>query len=135
MSLAAGEIATDHQHLDQGHLTLNRGADALLVDAGGYDFSNSRYHNTFLIDDRGAGDVSVYPPSQGYWGIQAQLVKAGSGDGFAYGQADYGDETALTQALQGVEKLLIISSSEVGQRAPQHRNIIKAAKARPFNDG
>ena len=44
-------------------------------------------------------------------------------------QADYGDEAALTSALQGVDKLLIISSSEVGQRAPQHRNIINAAKA------
>ncbi|EPK7359592.1 SDR family oxidoreductase [Kluyvera intermedia] len=44
-------------------------------------------------------------------------------------QADYGDEAALTKALQGVDKLLIISSSEVGQRAPQHRNIIQAAAA------
>ncbi|WP_432699239.1 SDR family oxidoreductase [Kluyvera cryocrescens] len=44
-------------------------------------------------------------------------------------QADYGDEAALTKALQGVNKLLIISSSEVGQRAPQHRNIIRAAAA------
>lgn len=44
-------------------------------------------------------------------------------------QADYGDEAALTQALKGVDKLLMISSSEVGQRAPQHRNIIQAAKA------
>ena len=33
-----------------------------------------------------------------------------------------------TSALQGVEKLLLISSSEVGQRAPQHRNVINAAK-------
>ena len=32
-------------------------------------------------------------------------------------QADYGDEAALTAALQGVDKLLLISSSEVGQRA------------------
>ena len=44
-------------------------------------------------------------------------------------QADYGDEAALTKALQHVDKLLIISSSEVGQRAPQHRNIIQAAAA------
>ena len=34
---------------------------------------------------------------------------------------------ALTSALQG-GKLLLISSSE-GQRAPQHRNVINAAKA------
>ena len=44
-------------------------------------------------------------------------------------EADYGNSVALAQALQGVEKLLLISSSEVGQRAPQHRNIINAAKS------
>ncbi|MGY5958752.1 NAD(P)H dehydrogenase (Quinone) [Kosakonia sp. BK9b] len=44
-------------------------------------------------------------------------------------QADYGDQAALTQALAGVDKLLLISSSEVGQRATQHRNVITAAKA------
>ncbi|MDM3521333.1 SDR family oxidoreductase [Citrobacter sp. Ca225] len=44
-------------------------------------------------------------------------------------QADYSDEAAFTQALQGVDKLLLISSSEVGQRAVQHRNVINAAKA------
>ncbi|MWL72592.1 NAD(P)H-binding protein [Escherichia coli] len=44
-------------------------------------------------------------------------------------QADYADQAAFTSALQGVEKLLLISSSEVGQRAPQHQNVINAAKA------
>lgn len=44
-------------------------------------------------------------------------------------QADYSDEAAFTTALQGIDKLLLISSSEVGQRAPQHRNVINAAKA------
>ncbi len=44
-------------------------------------------------------------------------------------QAEYGDQAALTAALEGVEKLLLISSSEVGQRAIQHRNVINAAKS------
>lgn len=44
-------------------------------------------------------------------------------------RAEYGDAAALQAALTGVEKLLLISSSEVGQRAPQHRNVIEAAKA------
>ncbi|HGF0771909.1 MULTISPECIES: SDR family oxidoreductase [Kluyvera] len=56
-------------------------------------------------------------------------AEALSQKGVVVRQADYGDEAALTRALQGVDKLLIISSSEVGQRAPQHRNIINAAKA------
>ena len=52
-----------------------------------------------------------------------------SQQGVVVRQADYGDEAALTAALQGVDKLLLISSSEVGQRAVQHRNVINAAKA------
>ena len=44
-------------------------------------------------------------------------------------QADYGDQAALTAALSGGAKLLLVSSSEVDQRAAQHRNVINAAKA------
>lgn len=43
-------------------------------------------------------------------------------------QADYTKPETLAAALKGVEKLLLISSSEVGQRAAQHKNVIDAAK-------
>ncbi|EPX78429.1 SDR family oxidoreductase [Salipiger mucosus] len=43
--------------------------------------------------------------------------------------ADYGDSAALESAFSGVDRLLLISSSEVGQRAAQHANVIAAAKA------
>ncbi|APR30813.1 NAD(P)-dependent oxidoreductase [Citrobacter freundii] len=52
-----------------------------------------------------------------------------SQQGITVRQADYSEEAALTTALQGIDKLLLISSSEVGQRAPQHRNVINAAQA------
>lgn len=52
-----------------------------------------------------------------------------SQQGITVRQADYSNEAAFTTALQGIDKLLLISSSEVGQRAPQHRNVINAAKA------
>lgn len=42
--------------------------------------------------------------------------------------ADYNSPKALQTAFVGVEKLLLISSSEVGQRVPQHKNVIDAAK-------
>lgn len=43
---------------------------------------------------------------------------------------DYGSKPeALTAVLSGVDTLLLISGSEVGQRAAQHRNVIAAAKA------
>lgn len=42
-------------------------------------------------------------------------------------QADYNAPDTLPAALTGVDKLLLISSSEVGQRVPQHRAVIDAA--------
>jgi NAD(P)H dehydrogenase (quinone) len=44
-------------------------------------------------------------------------------------KADYTQHATLQAALAGVNKLLLISSSEVGQRTPQHRAVIDAAKA------
>lgn len=41
---------------------------------------------------------------------------------------DYTKPEQLAPALAGVDTLLLISSSEVGQRAPQHANVIAAAK-------
>ena len=52
-----------------------------------------------------------------------------SNQGINVRQADYTDQAAFTTALTGVDKLLLISSSEVGQREPQHKNVIRAAKA------
>ncbi len=43
-------------------------------------------------------------------------------------QGDYSKPEILESALEGVTKLLLISSSEVGQRAVQHKNVIDAAK-------
>ena len=44
-------------------------------------------------------------------------------------QADYDRPDALTAALRGVDKLLLVSSSQVGRRAAQHRNVVDAARA------
>lgn len=43
-------------------------------------------------------------------------------------KADYSQPTTLDAAFQGVDKLLLISSSEVGQRVAQHTAVINAAK-------
>ncbi|MAK92746.1 MAG: NAD(P)-dependent oxidoreductase [Oleibacter sp.] len=42
--------------------------------------------------------------------------------------ADYTKPETLEAAFEGTDRLLLISSSEVGQRAPQHQNVIDAAK-------
>lgn len=44
-------------------------------------------------------------------------------------EADYEQPETLGPALEGVSRLLLISSSELGRRAPQHRNVLAAAKA------
>lgn len=56
-------------------------------------------------------------------------AQALSDKGVQVRRGDYNDKAALDRALLGVEKLLLISSSEVGQRTSQHRNVIEAANA------
>ena len=43
--------------------------------------------------------------------------------------AEYGDVDALKAAFGGVDKLLLVSGSEIGQRVAQHTNVIEAAEA------
>jgi len=43
-------------------------------------------------------------------------------------QADYNQAASLEAAFQGAERLLLISSSEIGQRTRQHQAVIDAAK-------
>ena len=44
-------------------------------------------------------------------------------------RADFDDAGSLRKAFAGAEKLLLVSGSEVGQRARQHGNVIEAARA------
>ena len=48
--------------------------------------------------------------------------------GVAAREADYAKPETLAKALAGVDTLVLISSSEIGQRAAQHHNVIEAAK-------
>lgn len=41
---------------------------------------------------------------------------------------DYTQPTTLVASLKGIDKLLLISGSEIGQRLPQHKAVIEAAK-------
>lgn len=43
--------------------------------------------------------------------------------------ADYEDPASLATAFEGVDRALLVSSSEVGRRLAQHRNVIDAAVA------
>ena len=41
---------------------------------------------------------------------------------------DYTQSEGLSEQLKGIDRLLLISSNEIGQRAQQHKNVIDAAK-------
>jgi NAD(P)H dehydrogenase (quinone) len=42
--------------------------------------------------------------------------------------ADYGRPSTLESALKGIDRLLLVSGSEVGKRLEQHKNVVFAAK-------
>lgn len=44
-------------------------------------------------------------------------------------RGDYNDRESLGTAMEGVDRVLLISASEVGKRSAQHQNVIDAAKA------
>ena len=48
--------------------------------------------------------------------------------GVAVREASYDDPASLDRALEGVDRVLLISGNEVGQRERQHGNVIEAAK-------
>lgn len=69
-------------------------------------------------------------------GADPQSILAGARDvtkaadlGVRTAHLDYTDPTSIAAAFDGVDSVLLISGSEVGQRAAQHAAVIDAAKA------
>ncbi len=52
-----------------------------------------------------------------------------STQGVTLRKADYEDPAGLVEALRGVDRLVLVSSNEIGKRFAQHLNAINAAKA------
>lgn len=68
-------------------------------------------------------------------GADPQSIVAGARDvtkaeglGVRVARLDYTDPSSITAALDGVDSVLLISGSEVGQRIAQHKAVIDAAK-------
>jgi hypothetical protein len=92
VSLVASPILGDHQHQDQGHFTIQRGADYLIQNGGGYGVGTTLpWHNTIGFDDRGAGNLITYPPGQGYWGDSVRINKFFDNSDWVYGQTNFAD--------------------------------------------
>ncbi len=75
----------------------------------------------FLLKERDASHIVAIVRNP----EKAKDLKA---QGIVVRTADYSSPEALNAALTDVDKLLLISSSEVGQRLPQHQNVIDAAQ-------
>jgi len=106
VSLAASPILTDHQRRDQGHVTIQRGKDYLLMTGGGYGMLESRYANTLLFDNRDASDTSPDPPGQGRWGNDSRVIKYEPEADLVYAQADFTSSySALPAGLQNPAKV------------------------------
>lgn len=69
------------------------------------------------------------PPAQIVAAVRDPAKAADLADrGIQVRKADYTQPASLDLALRGADKLLLISSSEIGQRVAQHRNVIEAAQ-------
>lgn len=58
----------------------------------------------------------------------ARNIEKASGLGVETREFDYSKPEILVEALKGIDRLLLISGSELGQRTQQHSNVINAAK-------
>jgi hypothetical protein len=109
-----------HEHRDRAHFTLQRGADYLVNNSGGYGVTNTLpWHNTLGFDDRGAGDHSVYPPGQGNWDnlTNPVLAKYLDGGGFVYGQDNftgaYANTDSVTNSVTRAVRTLVLIRPDV----------------------
>ncbi len=112
LSLADGPVIEDHQHMDQGHFTLQRGADYLVINSGAYGLLDTLpYHNTLGFDDRGAGNHIVYPPGQGSWGPSAKITRYEDQNTFVYAEADiapaYVNNDGVTNSVTSALRTLV----------------------------
>jgi len=121
VSLVASPILGDHQHQDQGHFTIQRGADYLIQNGGGYGVGTTLpWHNTIGFDDRGAGNLITYPPGQGYWGDSVSIGKFIDNGDWVYGQTNFADAyrqaggTINTNSVKkAVRSLVLLRSSNL----------------------
>jgi hypothetical protein len=99
---AGPRLAADHQHKDEGHFTLWRGADALLVDGGGSEGDATINHNTILVDD--GGRCMTYTPNQGVFGKKVRTTRFADDGQVAVVVGDIGEAYAPACARQGCEE-------------------------------
>jgi hypothetical protein len=95
------QLDTDHQTYAQGHLEVQRGADALLINPnalGGNQIpsTESSFGNLLTIDDKGVG-TQTYRFNQGFWfGTPGcRILNYEATNGYVYALGDYTAAYAL----------------------------------------
>lgn len=87
LAFQSGPHFSDHQHLDQGHFAVTRGADALLIDPSAYGSGSSLGHNTLLIDDGKEG--LPYAPNQVPERVGSKLLRFDDDGAFVHVLGDF----------------------------------------------
>src|SRR5260370_14319007 len=128
VGLSCAPSLWDHQHLDAGHFEIVRGADALVVDPGGYGSYSSLSHNVIAIDDGKEHDP--YSPNQGTWSREAKIARFEDHGPIVYALADYASaynppgypkEHADRSVLRAERELLLSLSAVSGIGPPSAR--------------
>jgi hypothetical protein len=87
VAMSSAPSLSDHQHLDAGHFEIVRGADALVIDGGGYGSFSSLSHNVIAVYDKKENDT--YAPNQAVWSDKAHIARFEDAGGIVYAMADY----------------------------------------------
>jgi hypothetical protein len=130
VALTSAPSLSDHQHLDAGHFEIVRGADALVVDGGGYGSYSSLSHNVIAVDDKKENDN--YSPSQGTWSDSARIARFEDQGRFVYALADYTSaydpsgypKDHPRRSVVRAEREMLFSRAPVAGRAESARAIV-----------
>jgi NAD(P)H dehydrogenase (quinone) len=82
---------------------------------------------TGQLGNTAIGELKNRVPKENIIALVRDLKKAAN-LGVEARRFDYNKPEILADALKGVDRLLLISSNDLSQRAQQHRNVIEAAK-------
>jgi len=82
---------------------------------------------TVQLGNTAIGELKNRVPKENIIALVRDLKKAAN-LGVEARRFDYNKPETLADALKGVDRLLLISSNDLSQRAQQHRNVIEAAK-------
>jgi PKD repeat protein len=132
------ELDTDHQTYAQGHLEVQRGADALLINPnalGGNQTpsTESSFGNLLTIDDNGVG-TQTYRFNQGFWfGTPGcRILNYEASNGYVYALGDYAAAYALN-TTPGIGTAKFLTRQIVYQR-PDYVVVHDRAVTKSTND-